>query len=503
MKSLSPISITLTCFLLFSFILYSCVKFPKFDPVEPIDPVSPGDTTVSGENPNVTPAYIYPFSDEVSNSVAEITLCFDNNVDISTLSAEIPYLKYNKEWLLLLTQDDCKQAAYCRTWAVINGRPVSSSETIEIPPYWVELYYTSLHLRSNDLPPTIIKESTPLCSTDGAGKDVRFAFTTTLMPEGNSMKSAISVTPGFTDNYYRFYVRSGLAWEDVTEMVNYGVGIAFHDVDSYDVSTPSVIATHYGICQDTIKSRLAGRGCKMLTEPNGNKAYILAAQEFSDILTITAQSGGQKLYPFQVSGDLKQAVLERTVYDNFTDIYSKINTEMSKPKETREAILIGVHGTNNEWMDFFRDIRNKYGKGGADNVWFTSQEEYFEYNYYRVHSSVAFSQIDSKTVKLTVTLPSEKLFYYPSITVNLLGLNNANVISVSSNNTVSGLSHAKYGTGEMINIDCRKHLAAMATHYVETYESDKSVSYFKWDAEYFTNMLKDSDTKTALLKRIQ
>lgn len=88
------------------------------------------------------------------------------------------------------------------------------------------------------------------------------------------MKSAISVTPGFTDNYYRFYMRSGLAWEDVTEMVNYGVGIAFHDVDSYDVSTPSVIATHYGICQDTLTILQAWRCCKKLQNTcmiNGNK----------------------------------------------------------------------------------------------------------------------------------------------------------------------------------------------------------------------------------------
>mgnify|MGYP003034440827 CR=1 FL=1 len=33
------------------------------------------------------------------------------------------------------------------------------------------------------------------------------------------------VRPGFTENYYRFFMRAGLMWDDVIEMLNYGVGI--------------------------------------------------------------------------------------------------------------------------------------------------------------------------------------------------------------------------------------------------------------------------------------
>ena len=45
-------------------------------------------------------------------------------------------------------------------------------------------------------------------------------------------------------------------------------------------------------------------------------------------------------------------------------------------------------------------------------------------------------------------------------------------------------------------------LTKHATHYVELYEQDKKTAYKKYDALYFVNMLKDSEEKSALLKRL-
>lgn len=54
-------------------------------------------------------------------------------------------------------------------------------------------------------------------------------------------------------------------------------------------------------------------------------------------------------------------------------------------------------------------------------MWFTSQEEYYEYYYYRQHSKPTISQTAPHTWKLTMDLNGENNFYYPSVTVNIQG----------------------------------------------------------------------------------
>lgn len=88
-------------------LLAGCVKMPK--PVSP-DPDDP-------DNPDFPPPaeYVYPFGDEPRQVTAEITLAFEPGTDLSQVRVGIPPLKYNKSLLVLLTQDDCKQAAFSTT----------------------------------------------------------------------------------------------------------------------------------------------------------------------------------------------------------------------------------------------------------------------------------------------------------------------------------------------------------------------------------------------------
>jgi len=54
----------------------------------------------------------------------------------------------------------------------------------------------------------------------------------------------------------------------------------------------------------------------------------------------------------------------------------------------------------------------------------------------------------------------------------------------------------------MVNFDCRHALVAHAEHFVAVYEADPSAAN-RADARYFVAMLKDSDCKERLLKRIK
>lgn len=85
------------------------------------------DKTITKKIQILLPVYMYPFDKETANVTAEIIIHTKKEIQTKDINVEIPHLKYNKTWMLMLTQDDCMQAAFCRTWAAINGKPISSS----------------------------------------------------------------------------------------------------------------------------------------------------------------------------------------------------------------------------------------------------------------------------------------------------------------------------------------------------------------------------------------
>ena len=440
-------------------------------------------------------SYLYPYQDEAQNVVAEIAFILNNVPENKEVKAKIPHLKYNKSWLFMLTQDDCKHAAYSSTWAAINGKPLSSG-----------YYYNTEQLAAGDLPPDFFTLRKTLCSTDGTGREVRFAFTTTLSPEWEWMDKESTVMNGFSNNYNRFSMKSGLTWSNVMEMLAFDTGIAFHDVNTNSVKNKDSLLKHFGIAQEITLEKLSGRGLKILAEPNGNYNYLLAAMDYKPIRIMTAQgtqAGGpvvKRHFPYKVDSDLEKEILQRTFYNNTFDITARIENELKKNKEEREAIHVGVHGTGVTFAQFLLWLNNNYGKDGDDSVWVPSLEEYYEYNYYRVNSTIDH-EINGDTLKVRISLPSEQYFYYPSVTVNLSGIKYDQVKEVISNDAVTGLSYAPYEGGVMLNIDCRHYLYEHAAHFVDKYLKSSTLSN-RDDAIYFVEKLKESPEKDELRQKI-
>ena len=69
--------------------------------------------------------FIYPFGNETADKEIEITIHLKADRQVGYLYTEIPTLKYNKDWLFLMTQDDCMHSAFSYTWAAIHGKPLS------------------------------------------------------------------------------------------------------------------------------------------------------------------------------------------------------------------------------------------------------------------------------------------------------------------------------------------------------------------------------------------
>jgi hypothetical protein len=467
-RMLSLLALTVTAIIL----LLSCVRFP--DPNE--------------LNAQKEPPYIYPYKNENQNVQAEITIVTDGSADLDNITTEIPHLKYNKSWLFLLTQDDCRQDAYSNTWAAINGKPLSR-----------EYFYDADHLEAGDLPPDVYYLGKTLGSTDGAGNEVRFAFTTTLAPEWDWMNVEPSVQKGESSNYYRFMMKLGLVWDNVAELLNYGNGIAFHNVNTTNANNVDSIVKHYVISQGIVLEKLQGRGCKMLSEPDGNKTYINAAYSYGPIQIMTAQKETEILYPFKVTENIEGKVLNRVFYP-VEQVEGEVQKLLGKKKEERSAFHMGVYRSAYDMANVLLWLNDIHGKDGSDSVWMPSLEEYYEYNYYRIHGSVK-KKVIYNSITLTVDLPSGTYFYFPAVTVNVKGLKKENIVSITPNSKITGFSYANYDKGVMLNIDCRKYLPEHATHYVEKYEKDRSESNRK-DALYFVNMLKDSQGKQELLNRI-
>ncbi|MDD4404958.1 MAG: hypothetical protein PHO36_09280 [Parabacteroides sp.] len=434
--------------------------------------------------------YIYPYGSENTEIEYELFVQLKENISESEIEAHIPVLKYNKSWLMLLTQDDCVHSAFCNTWAAINGKPL-----------YTNYYYDIAHLMIGDLPPGAYNLGKTLGNTDGTGKEVRFAFTTTLSPEYEWMNEISDVRIGYKADFYRFYKKNGLIWDNIKTMLNYGVGIAFHDVASENVDNVDSIIMHYGIAQDLIQSNLNGRGCKILAEPNGNFDYVKAALTYDPIQFMTAQGNAKEtLYPFKVVDDLNKSLYNRIFNDDPNSFRSLIDNNLKLPKGERKAIHIGVHSTDYKWVSFFEWINDQYGKDGDDSVWFPSMDEYYEYNYYRIHSKIE-TTVDGNILKIKVHMPAGQFFYYPSITLNLKGITSDNIQSLQTDDVITGFSYGNYDEGVMLNIDCFRYLYERAVFYVDQYVANPTNLNLE-DALYFINQLKSSDKKQELLRRV-
>ena len=463
--------------------IISCIKIPDLYKGEE----KPG--TGSVDEGAMIESYKYPFEYEVSSPKVKITIKLKSGRNKTDLSAGLPFLKYNKSWLFLLTQDDCVQSAYSHTFAAINGGAISE-----------KYYYNMPHLRLDDLPPDVVYLNKTLGSLDTSGNEVRFGFTTTIAPEWSFMNHCTAVKKGYSKDWYRFYKQSGLNWKNITEMLNFGVGIAFHDINSKHINNADTIVKHLHIAQNITTEKLNGRKCKIMAEPNGNKTYISASLLYDDIRIMTAQAGEETLIP-NAGSNLFKKTLYRVFYNSIDDAKKAIKLNLTKSIYEREAIHYGIHNTSKQFAQFLLWLNDNYGKDGDNSVWATSLEEYYEYIYFRDNINIdLFHENDIRNVSFN--LPTENHFYFPSLTINLDGINYDDILSIEANDEVNGLSYGRLDKNiTSLEIDCRNSLYNQAEYFVLLYEKQRN-DRTRNDALYFVRRLKDSDKKDSLLKRI-
>ncbi len=468
--------------------------------------------------------WMYDFANEVKNPTDTITIVTDGTIDLNNVQVEIPPLKYNKELLFLLSQDDSHESTLCYTWAAINGRPIGTHNINhgEEDAYFYHIDEL-LYFGMRNHPYKMLGKT--LGCTDGAGNEVRFNFSMTIMPFlmgfDSSRRFDISDSEEYTGNATRnvnpIGHDSSISWNDARYMINYGVGVAFHDVLPYEesayLSELDTMTSRFKAIQQQLTDSLGGRKSKMLCEPNGEKSYLNVAKDSIGlgikVLTAQGNSDGD-LFPAQPQKDLHTYAVNRIILDDHDPRtwLSLCDEVMEVDFESRKAVCVGVHNTcDSKYSRWLIGINDKYGKDGSDIIWMPSQEEYYEYNYYR-QNRIIDKKVDGNKLILTITLPTEDRFYYPATTINLVGVDKSHIVSVDSDDQTQGMSYANYeasyGSGFMINIDCRRYLQNLVEHIVQEYSNSvhKKV-YQKWDAEYFANMLKPGTVRDTQLNLCQ
>lgn len=302
---------------------------------------------------------IYPFSHESTNIKAEIIISTKEPIDENKkMTAEIATLKYNKSWVCMLTQDDCVMSSLCRTRAAINGKamanyiPYSTPDT-DNASKTRSLFYHYLQLGYDDLTPATISLIKTLGSTDDTENKIKFYCTTTSIAKSQEMSDNVNISLGFYQHFSIFY-RKTLQRSSVSELLSYGWGIAFHDLNITNKSGPNVICFNYPETQNAIFSHLKRGRCKMLSQLDNNTNYVKAAQNYALIQTIKAQQNATDIYLFNIHDSMDKKVLYRT-FNEDKMFKIQIKEMLQLPKEEHRIINISVHNTDNDW-DYFQKL---------------------------------------------------------------------------------------------------------------------------------------------------
>lgn len=444
------------------------------------------ETTTQDLSAHLNIRYIKQYAEKL-----EIDIICDGAVDAGAVSVEFPALKYDKETLVSFTTDDANASSFCRVWAGINGRPVSN------------MYYHANQLEAGDIPDSIVDTTlnTTLGFTDGCGNERRFAHGVAIWPycQANGtvmMDSTNPVDPSAT-NTYRF-MTPYLQWPDLAVMLKYGCSMYYHNIGTEifgsDKNVDNIITGLKADCERAIER--VGRGIKILARPDGNNIFIDAAAESGQILLSVAEnSPAIDILPFSIDSLFKKvgsrffpnssgSITEQDVVKN------KFAEELVKNKEQRKWFHFCCHTATLDWINLLVWFNDNYGKDGADNIWFATIDEIYEYYHTRANSLIRKSA-NGNMLHLTVYLPKGQYFYYPDFTLLLSGGNITGVTSVDASDKVTGLSKVIRNGKLMLNVSANPGHLELAEEFTNKFETTGKAIY-KADALYFVGLLKAS-----------
>lgn len=321
-----------------------------------------------------------------------------NNLGITSadeLEVEIPVCKYDKEFAFTFTGDDALLGIYQRAFNYVYGRYVDD--------------YHIFHGEGM----AVTTGSTPermLVHTDGCGNDIPFRLGVNWMRGGTIHNNGLNTSPHmwwsegsrFADYYNGFMNHAGGDHTDPSEAI---------------LGNQNEIVENIGICPF------------VLGVPGSSTGFPEAGDKLESIYSMEAGSftGG---YPklSDIEGDVLKKRFARICIDS-KNLEELVKMLEGKTEDTR-WINYFCHEIKNsdkkvagqlnasDCFSFLDYMYDTYGKEGADNIWFASSPEVYEYLYSRLNSSLSKEIVDDELViriKAAV-LPN---FYFKDLSLKL------------------------------------------------------------------------------------
>lgn len=420
----------------------------------------------------------------IKSEKVSVELSLPQSTGTEDISIQIPPLKYAKKFAYSYTFDDTVVQAYGKAFCTINKRWVDN-----------EKFYHVGQARTTGAVP----EKT-LGYTDGLGVEKRFAFGVAIWPTlGNAATDNFMEPTGKNpDKYYPY-----LLWQDVAPLLDFGNSIYFHNVDErmFDKTNPTSIADGLRQAQSITHTK-TGRRMKNLARPDGNNAYIDAANDYSDIVFMQTESSAMNVEFAPDDVNLTSKSQQRRYTEPIADA-----------DQLMESISAAAGSTSCRWLhdfshapanfqyiiDLFGRINDLYGKDGDDSVWFASVDEIYEYWFIRKFCRIK-KVVDGDKLIVNLYLPKIQNGYYKDFTLLISGVSDPASVTVNGGDEVFGVNCGAFGDGLLVNVDCNDRLMERAERYTALFEKSAEVSD-KSDALYFINQLKPT-LREPLLARV-
>lgn len=418
-----------------------------------------------------------PFQTKAGDA-GEITIQFSVPCEGGTMAtAKVAPLKFNKHFAFSFSVDDSSENGWSKMFALFNGMWIDD----------IEYFHKGVERTTGYQP------EYPLCITDGCGNDRRFTFGEAIWP--NSWNTYVK--DGFIQDVITSTYNPYISWVELQIMTDMGNAVYWHNIDdnSHDQSVSQEIVT--GLQEDYIKTySKIGYPLKTLAQPDGNPAYLQAAQD-SPLVYVTRATTNPEEVPLKNMGSLKK----KNIFGGLTGdgLQSKL-IELEAQSASDNPLLSGLlaHGPKEEHIDFFNTIYEKYGKKGSDNIWVSSYDEIYEYAEQRSGARISSRKDGSNTV-FEVTIPSDEKFIYNELSFIVDGASGA-AQRISDN--LYGFSSAVQKDGSVL-VNCRydKRAVQLAEKYISIYDTtydqlDKSF------AQYLISLLRD-DLQKSLTEKLE
>lgn len=400
-----------------------------------------------------------------------LTLTLPPGEQPEKVTVQIPKLKFNKRVLMSYTLDDDPAGAYGRVFTLINRK-------------WID----DLNYCHVGTPNTTgyLPEKT-LGYTDGTGIEKRFTAGVAIWPSSGNKYLANFMQK---DNPPADWRDPYLKWYEIPLLLDFGFSVYEHNTGTDDPNDQDKIVAGFAKCQAITRSKLNGRGFKVLMEPDGNYNYCEAAFRFPEIRMICNQGRGKSVqhFPLTDTVEFEKTVITRrfhttpTVEEEFA--YVQKNHDEANPRWYH----FSTHAPSVFVQRLLRLINDTYGKDGRDDIWFATCDEYYEYDFMRKHASIAVS-LSGKGIELSLVIPQGVDFYYNDLSLLVHGIKDPGKVIVSAGTNASALSWAPSSGSLLVNVGFNPSLVERAERYTTRFEASR-LEGDREDALYFTAQLR-------------